>query len=222
MTISAPEAHANGGDAPLYTSEASRAFNFARKESSFCNAIEGSISPLRPGRRSAWSAKPAMASRHVSNATRWDCCVEPTRGRSGVRGKDVAGSRCAADVSECRRAQMQMIYQDPAYASARNPRATLGNIVAEPLADRRHRARHRRKERAACAFAASASASRRSTWPGSRTSTVGGSASAIGDRPRARLECRNWWSATSRCPRWTSSVRAQIINLLMDLQDGSG
>ncbi len=138
--------------------------------------------------------------------------LEPTSGRILVRGEDITGHDAERMLPY--RRQMQMIYQDP-YASL-NPRMSAGEIVGEPLTIHRVASGDEWRDRVAALF----------ERVGLRPELIGhyphefsggqrqriGIARAlalspelvVGDEPVSALDV---------------SIQAQIINLLMDLQD---
>jgi oligopeptide/dipeptide ABC transporter ATP-binding protein len=138
--------------------------------------------------------------------------IEPTAGSIRVRGVDIT----AMDATEMLpyRRQMQMIYQDP-YASL-NPRMSAGEIVGEPLVIHRVGVRGERHERVAELFQrVGLRPELMDSFPhefsGGQRQRIGIARALalspdliVGDEPVSALDV---------------SIQAQIINLLMELQD---
>ena len=138
--------------------------------------------------------------------------LEPTHGTIKVAGQDIT-QLDTQDLLPYRR-RLQMIYQDP-YASL-NPRMTAGEIVGEPLIVHDLGSPEERKDRVAALFERvglrpEAVNSYPHEFSGGQRQRIGIARALslnpeliVGDEPVSALDV---------------SIQAQIINLLMDLQD---
>jgi oligopeptide/dipeptide ABC transporter ATP-binding protein len=138
--------------------------------------------------------------------------IEPTAGTIRINGTDITGLD-ATQMLPYRR-QMQMIFQDP-YASL-NPRMSAGEIVGEPMVIHQSDGRIQRRDRVEELFErVGLRPAQMSSFPhefsGGQRQRIGIARALalspqliIGDEPVSALDV---------------SIQAQIVNLLMDLQD---
>lgn len=142
--------------------------------------------------------------------------IEPSRGQVLWDGQDMAGM--GAEVLRKRRSEFQIIFQDP--VAALDPRMQLGRIVSRPLATfEPGLSRAQLRERAVEALSlVGLSADFADRYPhelsGGQAQRVGIARAIIG-RPKL-IVCDEPVSALD------VSIQAQVINLLMDLQERLG
>jgi oligopeptide/dipeptide ABC transporter ATP-binding protein len=141
--------------------------------------------------------------------------VEPTSGRAFFRDQQITGLR--GDRLRALRKEMQIIFQDP-YSSL-NPRMTVGGIVGEALAIHKLGARRERKDRVLALLSEvglhpDAFSRYPHEFSGGQRQRIG-IARALAVEP-SFIVCDEPVSALD------VSIQAQILNLLLDLQERRG
>ncbi|RWO18163.1 dipeptide ABC transporter ATP-binding protein [Mesorhizobium sp.] len=141
--------------------------------------------------------------------------VEPTAGRVLIDGTDIAGLK--KDALHAWRRRMQMVFQDP-YSSL-NPRLTAGQIITEPVENFEHLSRRQRQALAADLLrkvGMSPEMMHRlpSELSGGQRQRLG-IARALALKPSLII-------ADEAVSALDVSVQAQILNLLLDLQEQMG
>ena len=185
-----------------------------RRTAGYVYAVDGVSLTIKPGETlGARRRDPAAASRR--SAAPFCRLIEPTAGSIRVNGTDI--THLDKQALRPYRRQMQIIFQDP--FSSLDPRMTAGNIVGEPLRVHGMGSAKERRARVADIFRrVGLRAEQVDNYPhqfsGGQRQRIGIARALalepsliIGDEPVSALDV---------------SIQAQILNLVMDLQDEFG
>ena len=172
----------------------------------------------RRAKRSGWSANRAAASRSRRCRSCGWCSRRDASPAAACcfKGRDLL-TLAEREMRAVRGAEIALIFQEP--MTALNPVFTIGDQIAETLLvhGRAHAARGAAARRSSCstrcAFPTPARARRRLPAPAVRRH-----AAARADRDGARVPAVAASSPTSRPPRSTSTIQAQILDLLREMK----
>ena len=170
------------------------------------------LRPRAPARRSRSSASPAAASRRPAAR----CCGWSTSTAAASSSKAATSPQLPRASFAPLRRNIQMIFQDP-FASL-DPRLTVGFSIAEPLLRPWRGQRHGERKsasRGCCEHVGLDARARAALSP----RILRRPAAADRDRARARAATRSIIVADEAVSALDVSIQAQIVNLLIDLQE---
>ncbi len=197
-----------GGVAPILTVE-KLAVRFALPQGQI-HAVEGVSFDLKPGETLALVGESGCGKSTTGRAIMR--LVDPSAGSITVDGQDVAKARSGA--LRAMRRTSQMIFQDP-FASL-NPRITVGSAIAEPMLAHGLMGRREAKERVAellqqVGLSAAMADRHPNEFSGGQRQRIS-IARAIALQPKLIV-------ADEAVSALDVSVKAQVSNLLLDLQE---
>ncbi len=179
----------------------------------WCKAVDGVSFSLMPGETLGLVGESGCGKSTVAKSV--VRLLKPTAGQVVFEGHDITHSRPGA--LRTLRRQMQMVFQDP--AESLNPRHTVGQILEEPFIIQRLGSRAERGERAAellqrVGLSADAIHRYPFEFSGGQRQRIG-IARALALKPKL-IVCDEPVSALD------VSVQAQVLNLLLELQQDAG